>query len=314
MATAVGTAATWDGWLKLGAVVTAVGVLAGFWFTNHSLQATNRQIQAADRQYELSRQSDISNRLATAIGLLDKPGVDSRIGAIYLLEHIAQDSPKDRATAYETIGAFIRTQIPRTKDCESAAGEPGQDVKTALKVVGRRDSPTDEKVDLTSICLVGATLEHVDLREVDLTNASIARTKITYSNLSGDILKGASLADMELTGNNLTGACMASAHLSKVKFFFDDFTKARILKARLDDVEIYSAKISSSNNSGILYVAGSDLRSVDLRGSGLSQPSVKFEGISYDGATSWPDGLVPPVNLAEKDRPFFGVSDCTYVP
>src|SRR5687768_4366057 len=72
-------------------------------------------------------------RLLAACGTRDQPSVESRLGAIYLIEQIARESQPYRLPALELLAAYVRehSQIGRT------GLEPATDVQSALTVLGR---------------------------------------------------------------------------------------------------------------------------------------------------------------------------------
>ncbi|MGW2661904.1 hypothetical protein ACWCW7_13145 [Nocardia tengchongensis] len=88
-----GKVAKWDGWTTFGAIVTAIGVLAGLYFTNHSLQATTAQNDA-------TRRVALTDEFNKAVAALDSAGVNSRVAGIFSLEQIAIGSPQMRSPIF----------------------------------------------------------------------------------------------------------------------------------------------------------------------------------------------------------------------
>jgi hypothetical protein len=80
-------------------------VLAGVFFTY-------RQAQTGRRQLEVAQQGQVTERFTRAIDQLGNTNLDVRLGDIYALERIANDSPQDRATVAEVLTAFVRGHAP----------------------------------------------------------------------------------------------------------------------------------------------------------------------------------------------------------
>jgi membrane protein implicated in regulation of membrane protease activity len=70
----------------------------------------------ASRTYRLTQQGQITDRYIKAIEQLGSDKLDVRLGGIYALERIANDSPSDRATITEVLTAFVRGHAPWPPD------------------------------------------------------------------------------------------------------------------------------------------------------------------------------------------------------
>jgi hypothetical protein len=91
----------WPGATSLITALTAVGALI---FTALSLNATRDQVAVAE-------QGQYTDRYSRTIEQLGQQGEDQlqvRLGAIYALERLARDSPRDQSTIIEVLAAFIR--------------------------------------------------------------------------------------------------------------------------------------------------------------------------------------------------------------
>ena len=88
-------------------------------------------------------------------------GCQPRLGAIYALERLARDSPRDHPTVMEVLSAFIRNTAPQVPDPPESFNSdevspdfsfcPGltvaPDIQAALTVVGRRNTAHDRRTD-----------------------------------------------------------------------------------------------------------------------------------------------------------------------
>jgi hypothetical protein len=64
------------------------------------------------RQLQTTREGQVTERFTRAIDQLGHDELDVRLGGIYALERIANDSPDDRATIAEVLTAFVRGHAP----------------------------------------------------------------------------------------------------------------------------------------------------------------------------------------------------------
>ena len=64
------------------------------------------------RTYRLTQQGQITDRHTKAIQQLGSEKAEVRLGGIYALERITNDSPQDRATIADVLTAFVRVHAP----------------------------------------------------------------------------------------------------------------------------------------------------------------------------------------------------------
>jgi hypothetical protein len=126
----------------LVAFLVAVGAAGTLWFIG--------------RTYRLNREGHVTDRYTKAVGQLGDGSPAVRIGGVYALERIGNDSPKDRTTIIYVLGAFVQE---RSKDMRQRQDDPPEDVKAALRVVGRLLPMSDARLDLRD----------ADLRNTDLS-------------------------------------------------------------------------------------------------------------------------------------------------
>ncbi len=113
-----------------------------------------------------------------------RPNIEVRVGAIYALERIAQDSQRDHIQIMEILTAYIRENapvadlVPSEEPFERA--RPRADIQAALDVIGRR-SPD-------SIAVEHSKRYRLDLRNVDLSGADFSK-----GNFEGVLMFGSRL-------------------------------------------------------------------------------------------------------------------------
>ncbi len=139
-------------------------------------------------------------------------------------------------------------------------------------------------------------LSHKNLRGADLSKADLSSSNLEYANLAGANLKHARLTNANLLGVNLEGADLEGAILQGA-----DFRRANLRRANL-----------SKTYSMWTDFRGADLEEADLQGAIVegarfeeaSLENTNLLGISYNRATSWPEGFAPAsrVSTVSQDR------------
>jgi hypothetical protein len=129
----------------IGVGGTVIVGLAGFWA---SVRNTSKTTALTLRAVELTEQGQVTDRYTKAIEQLGSVNLDVRIGAVYALERVAHDSPRDHPTVIEVLAAFIRErsqeQWPDSVPHESMR-RTRPDVQAAVTVIGRRNARYDSR-------------------------------------------------------------------------------------------------------------------------------------------------------------------------
>ena len=184
----------------------------------------NEQSQAAHRQAKTAEEGLITDRINKAtegLGKSDKDGdpiVELRLGALYALERIAQDSIRDHIQIMEILCAYIRHNSLKNKADKTK--EPTEDIQTALTIIGRRDTwPEGKKylkkeedegyyLELGDCYLYGADFYRANLRDAWFYEADLRNVNFIHTNLIGAWLNGANMSyaitdKAEMNGTNL---------------------------------------------------------------------------------------------------------------
>jgi hypothetical protein len=274
-----------SGWLKLAQIATGLTAVAALYFSAQSLRSTQNQ-------YALSAQGQLSDRFNRSIEQLGSDKSDVRLGGIYSLEQLAQDSPAHGSIVVEVLGAYVRTHAgPNTNGC--AHSLPPEDVEAVLKVIQRHVDPLaeafrraeqtggtaivdsqagDQTIDLSGACLYGAGLATSDLPFADLRGTTLVWANLNFANLSNAYLNNADLSYAELKSARLSWSDQTGA----------DLTGADLTGADLSHAILANADLSNA-----------DLTGADLTGAGLTN-------IYYNKTTRWPGDFNPPPSRSVK--------------
>jgi len=127
-------------WVALTAAsMPGLAVVIALIFTGLHVHVTDSQLQAAQNQLQVTEQGQITDRYNATITNLGSGFIDIRLGGIYALQSLMQDSPRDQPTIIAVLCAFARDRSASNPDeGNTSALSPPADVQAALTVVGSR--------------------------------------------------------------------------------------------------------------------------------------------------------------------------------
>ncbi|MGW5852769.1 pentapeptide repeat-containing protein [Streptomyces sp. NPDC055254] len=284
-----------------------------------ALLFTWMQVGQASKELRISEHGQITSRFNAAVGNLGSQSLDIRLGGIYALQRIMQDSARDHPTVVSVLAAFAQQHAgSSTKSLkEPLEGTydhvPKPDVKAAIATLARRDPDRDAGtvVDLSrtdlrglrlsgkaSIALPGVGLSEADLRWAFLNGADLRQADLQYANLDGAYLERADLRGARLAGASLSVTTLTRANLRGADVTcggsVTDMTGEMVGRtdcvnleyALLDGADLRDAKMSDTNMSNAT-LTGADLRGADLTRSNLSKADfrgAKLAGVKLKGA------------------------------
>ncbi|MBU4232932.1 MAG: pentapeptide repeat-containing protein, partial [Proteobacteria bacterium] len=198
-----------------------------------------------------------------------------RLGGIYALERIANDSDKDYWPIMETLTAFVRdnarwreqtqdetgktareeaaVQEPLTPEDAAGAATPGQetttpappaipkpvtDIQAILTVLGRRKYRSGQKEEKGWL-----DLRNTNLRGADLTGAHLEEVNLRGVHLKGARLEGAHLEGANLEEAHLEWAFLGGAHLEEAILEGAHLEGASLTGARLEGAYLTEAHL-----------------------------------------------------------------------
>ena len=279
-------------------MVAAVG---GLWFSGVQTQQANEQARHADAQArddrELAKEGQITDRYTAAVGNLGEDKVDVRLGGIYALQRIMQDSHRDQPTIANVLATYVRTHTVKPP---KGLDDLPADVHAALTVLADRDTTHDDgfSLDLRDANLRGAKLTPGNPAD-QTSGAALNRANLSGANLTGASLIYANLSDAELSDANLRGADLTEADLSDADLSDANLKFADVYRANLSDAYLGDADLSGSDLSGAdlsdAYLGDADLSGSDLSGADLSQAwkltKRQVDSARISSRTQLPDSL-----------------------
>jgi hypothetical protein len=209
----------------IGTLLGLVLVYVDLKGNERAAELTQRQISeqsdASQKQFKLAQDNQIADRFSRAVSQLGSDEVQIRLGGIYALERIAQDSERDEPTVADVLTAFIRER-QRWSDqvvednCDRHI-KPPTDVQTTIIVLGRLPVSNN-----------GSPRPILILTNVDLRGAEFAR-----GNYEGAVFYRSHLDGAYFYRSKFAGAQFDESYLDCGYFVETDMTEAFMFKASL---------------------------------------------------------------------------------
>jgi len=234
---------------------------------------------AGREELRLSREGQITDRFTRAVEQLGSADVAVRVGGIYALGRVAQESVTDREAIADILAAYVRKHAPWPPDQGSSFPEsfaPGQlphlsvrapDIQAILTVLGRRTPSLPHPAAWISL---------------DLTRTDLRRGALAGANLQRARLRGSSLAKASLFKADLRGADLRETDLREA-----------VLREAIADLTTWWPDEHSDPAAEGVYVhptlENADLRSAYLRNRDLT--GISLRGARANAFTEWPDGF-----------------------
>jgi uncharacterized protein YjbI with pentapeptide repeats len=288
-------------WLTVLAVL--VGALVGFQqLAEDRYQARQQLVEDRDKAIQdrqLTRQGQASERFTRAIDQLGSTSVETRIGGIYGLDQIAEQSPENTGPVGEVLLAWLNNRPRPDSRPKTQLREHAPDVQAALTVLtgGRYASIVANRLNLQGLGLRDAdlgdaALGSANLRDADLRDANLGSADLLEADLRGAILVDAFLTDAKLVAADLRNADLRNAILVGARLHHANLRGADLRGALLRGADLGGADLGGADLRGAVLdgagLRGADLRGADLRGADLDGADLR--GVKEDGRTRWPPG------------------------
>ena len=213
--------------------------------------------------------------------------MEIRLGGIYALERIANESEKDYWSIMEILTAYVRNNsgldsdskdislktVPISMDIQANESTKNKvpkttislDIQAILTVIKRRKYSYGhgeaDKLNFEGTNLQLTNLSEANLSVANLTVANLSEANLIGANLSEAIITGANLSEANLSVANLTGANLFIANLTGADLFGANFAGANLFGAILIGAKLGRTKnltIDQLSKVKTLYNAGLD--------------------------------------------------------
>ncbi|MFJ5775756.1 pentapeptide repeat-containing protein [Streptomyces sp. NPDC093094] len=250
----------------IAALVGCIGAVAG----------ARISVEPVKEQAETSAEGMITDRYTAAVENLGHDTMEVRMGGVYALQRIMEDSPRDQPSIANLLASYIRIRPPGDDDSVR------RDATAALSVLAMRNSDRDgyfvpnlqaaylrcvdlqyppsldrrpdlKKADFSDAKLTRANLRGADFTDADFSRANLvksnlSRTDLTEADLSGADLREADLSEADLSNaNGWTLGQVVKARITSTTELPQELSEAPAVKARIAEVEAQKQQWSNED-------------------------------------------------------------------
>src|SRR6266404_28227 len=252
----------------LSKIVGGAALLTGLFFTWRNIQITQQtafnSLKISQETLRASEEARLTERFANAIDQMGSEKAEVRLGAIYSLERIAQQSKTHHWPIMEILSAYLRHKSPRENESSAeAVPQYTTEVQAICKIIKRRRTEHEEAGQYFDL---GGTY----IGKVDLSGAKLRRANLLGCDLHAAKLNGADLEGADLSSANLQSADLREALLPGADLRHADVSSADLSKAQMQATFLENANLKAS-----------DLDSADLAQASLYGADLSFAKLNY---------------------------------
>ncbi len=278
-------------------ILGGIAILFGVYFAWNNFKIAQENLRN-------SQEGQITERYTRAVNQLGSKELEIKLGGIYALERIANESEKDYWPIIEILTAYVR----KNSSVDSQLKEPilnivpiSMDIQDNESKKSNVSEVVDVSIDIQAIMIVIARRKHdymngetnplnlkrTNLRKYDLFKANLHGAYLTGANLSGAELSWANLSradllsEANLSGANLHGANLQGAYLTGANLTGANLRGAKLQKAYFTGANLHGADLTGANLQGA-YLLKAYLLKADLIEANLQE--AKLEGANLSGA------------------------------
>lgn len=246
-------------------------------------------------------QLEIEETVSQGTKTAPEPDFKVRLGAIYSLERIAQESLDNHVQIMETLCVYIQNNSkadtailpPENSKVSFATWRESIppvriDIQAAIDVIARRNEAQllIEITEKYTLDLRTCNLQRVNLRQGKFDLAVMEECHLDFAQMKNAELNGVVLNRATLNGAKLEGARLNGAELNGAKLNMANFDQAELNGAKCNGAELNRAKLRLAKLNGAVLV-GAKLHGADLNGAALNRAvanGADFNGAKLNGA------------------------------
>ncbi len=300
-----------------GIAIRYFGIIAGAGAIIGYIIAIGRSI-TANKQNNISEQGQITESMVQSITHIgkfngDKPNIEVRMGGLYSLQLVMQDSPRHEEAIAKIISSYVREntktgKIEKPKENKKDAKkkhQPREDILAALDILTQFNRvqirknggyKPDIKIDLSRANFSWYSLQDMDFAHAVLVDVDFSDTILTHLNFVNASLYRANFAKANLVApqffaTKLQNSDFTEANLNIANFNHAELANAKFIKAKLNAVQLFKAKLHNSDLSNadlsLARASNADFFESNLSGSRLYHadlPNTNLYGVNLSGA------------------------------
>ncbi len=227
-------------------IVAAAGAIIGYVIAIARNIISDNQNKIADEQNKISERGQITENMVQAIDQIGtfndkKPNIEVRLGGIYSLERIAQDSNRDYVKIMNILCAYVReTALKKSKNPIANVRE---DIQAAIDVLGTEIERVNQS-------------ENKETFRVNLENCNLSKYRFSerdfnrYNDINnGAIFDESLFKEAQFYKTDLSYASFDNSNLTKAYFEGANLKGARFEKANCRDAVFKDANVCGANLS-----------------------------------------------------------------
>ncbi len=253
---------------------------------------------------KVSEEKQIADKFSKAIDQLGSEGDEKiyiRLGGIYTLEQIAQNSKEYHWTIMEILSDFIREKRSIRQPLDMITCEPKTsaesfiqvpiDICAAFSALGRRNvsqDPAGKRINLLRVDL--AEMKLSDAQSFNLSNIILCHSNLSWNHFANVDFSGANLNGCYLNhthfGNANMSKALLSANFSGTMLGKTNFSNSNLAGAIFNGASVNGAIFSGADLSGKFFYCGANFSNVHYL-----EKAIFDETTVVDEKTIFPEGF-----------------------
>ncbi len=231
----------------LAQIFGGVAIGIGIYYTWRRITIAEEDLKATQKNLEVAQESQITERFTRAVDQLGNPALEIRLGGIYALERIANESDKDYWPIMEILTAYVRknsrVDVIENKNVTLLAIDIQANESKQKEVSETKKVALDIQAVLTVLGRRKKTFYDGESNRLNLSHSKLQATDLEKAHLEGANLEGANLEGANLEKTHLEETDLCHAHLEEAYFFETYLQKANLGGAYLERADLVSCYI-----------------------------------------------------------------------
>jgi uncharacterized membrane protein YciS (DUF1049 family) len=225
-------------------VSTLVQLIGGILILIGLIINSNRVKELA-RQNHINEQGKITERFKDSIGFLESKSALIRLGGIYSLHKIAQDSPTDRTSILSILCFYIR---------ESEHIEVNKEIQSILDLITKSNIYNSNEIDLGKANLKRANFYGANLKGANLSHTLLDKADLRRSQLDGAFIWQAHIFDASISHVSAIKTQFCLCKIAHSNFMYSNLTQADFGGSDLETVSFRHARLTETKFGNTLVV------------------------------------------------------------
>lgn len=252
-----------------------IAILYGVYLSWKRINIAEDNLKATQKSLEISKQEQITERFTRAVDQLGREELEIRLGGIYALEKIANESEEYYSSVIEILTAYVRKnsgvnlqikeksltyepasidfQANENANCKKTnSSKLPLDIQAILTVIGRRQkyfsNGESNRLNLQDVYLIGADFKGFHLEGACFRGSYLHGTNFIDAHLEGANFAGSHLEWTKFRGAHLEGATFTVASLKHAYFREAHLERSKFFGAKLERADFTDANLEGAKD------------------------------------------------------------------